>query len=321
MLDWILLLLLTTVGLRAYLRIAPTLNIIDRPNDRSLHVTPTVVGAGAVPMLLLVGVIALLSGIPNAFAIASLLLGLVLIGLWDDREGISTGIRLICYVGAGLALSGMLAKTLSVEWLAIFFVGMAVAWCVNLVNFMDGIDGFVTVHAICTASGLGLAASFHPSAILADDLVMLCSALIACFVPLMWLNWPPARVFMGDAGAVPLGFFLALLGMLATDAHVSLGYVWLILMMPLLVDTGMTLLMRLSSGHPPHIAHCDHAYQRLASRAGSSLPVVMGLLAMHVLWLFPLAVTAVTTELFPALLVFLSAIPALILVVYTRGRH
>ena len=126
---------------------------------------------------------------------------------------------------------------------------------------------------------------------------------------------------MGDAGAVPLGFFLALLGMLATDAHVSLGYVWLILMMPLLVDTGMTLLIRLSSGHLPHIAHCDHAYQRLASRAGSSLPVVMGLLAMHVLWLFPLAITAVTTELLPALLVFLSAIPSLILVVYTRGRH
>ena len=74
MLEWILLLLLTTAGLRGYLRIAPTLNLIDRPNDRSLHVTPTVVGAGAVPMLLLVGVIALLSGIPNAFAIASLLL-------------------------------------------------------------------------------------------------------------------------------------------------------------------------------------------------------------------------------------------------------
>ena len=69
----------------------------------------------------------------------------------------------------------------------------------------------------------------------------------------------------------------------------------------------------------PHVAHRDHAYQRLALRAGSPMPVTLGLLAMHV-WLFPLAVTAVTTALFPLLLVLLSAIPSVFLVVYARGR-
>lgn len=319
-LDWILLLLLAAAGLRCYLRIAPALNLIDHPNERSLHATPTVVGAGVVPMLTLVGVIALNSDLPSAFAVAALMLGLVLIGLWDDRVGIAPGLRLICYVIAGLAVSSMMVNAESAEWLLILVVGVAVAWCINLVNFMDGIDGLVTVHAICIAVTLGLTATFHPSEILADDLVMLCWALIACFAPLMWLNWPPARVFMGDAGAVPLGFFLALLGMLAAVAHVSLGYVWLICMMPLLVDTGTTLLMRSWVGHAPHVAHRDHAYQRLALSAGSTLPVVLGLLAMHLLWLFPLAVTAVITDLFPALLVFLSAIPSVILVVYARGR-
>lgn len=319
-LEWWLLMGLTVGGLLVYVRIAPSLNLIDYPNHRSSHNSPTIVGAGAVPMLLMVVVISSFSGLPSATAIASLLLGLILVGLWDDWKGISSVIRLLCYVAAGLVLADLLNGAIHQQWFVWVIMGLAVAWCVNLVNFMDGIDGLVTVHGICTAVGLGLTATFHPSSLMVDDLVMLCAALVACLMPMMWWNWPPARVFMGDAGAVPLGFTLALLGLLSANVDRSLGYVWLILMMPLLVDTGVTLLIRLATGNAPHIAHRDHAYQRLATRTGSPLPVTLGLLAMHVVWLFPLAVTVVTTELFPALLVFLSAIPSLIVVAYTRRR-
>ena len=320
MLNWLLLLVMSTLGLLVYLRLAPKLKLVDEPNDRSLHHSPTVVGAGAVPMLLLAWVFSLSSAVPHANVIASLLLGLVVIGLWDDWGGVSSSLRLICYVAAGLVSSALMHTGADAHWWLIVITGLAVAWCINLVNFMDGVDGLVTVHVLCTAVGLGLVAAFHPSVVASRDLLMLCAALVACFAPLLWLNWPPARVFMGDAGAVPLGFFLAVLGMLAVDTHASLGYVWLILMMPLLVDTGITLLIRLSTGHAPHVAHRDHAYQRLALRAGSPMPVTLGLLAMHAVWLFPLAVTAVTTALFPLLLVLLSAIPSVFLVVYARGR-
>ena len=320
MLNWLLLLVMSTLGLLVYLRLAPKLKLVDEPNHRSLHHAPTVVGAGAVPMLLLAWVFSLSSAMPHTNVIAFLLLGLVLIGLWDDWRGVASSLRLGCYVAAGLVLSALLHAGADAQWWSIVITGLAVAWCINLVNFMDGVDGLVTVHVLCTAAGLGLIAAFHPSVVVSRDLLMLCAALVACFAPLLWLNWPPAKVFMGDAGAVPLGFFLAVLGMLAVDAHRSLGYAWLILMMPLLVDTGITLLIRLLTGHAPHIAHRDHAYQRLALRAGSPMPVTLGLLAMHVVWLFPRAVTAVTTALFPLLLVLLSAIPSVFLVVYARGR-
>ena len=320
MLNWLLLLVMSTLGLLVYLRLAPKLKLVDEPNHRSLHHAPTVVGAGAVPMLLLAWVFSLSSAMPHTNVIAFLLLGLVLIGLWDDWRGVASSLRLGCYVAAGLVLSALLHAGADAQWWSIVITGLAVAWCINLVNFMDGVDGLVTVHVLCMAAGLGLVAAFHPSVVVSRDLLMLCAALVACFAPLLWLNWPPAKVFMGDAGAVPLGFFLAVLGMLAVDAHRSLGYVWLILMMPLLVDTGITLLIRLLTGHAPHVAHRDHAYQRLALRAGSPMPVTLGLLAMHVVWLFPLAVTAVTTALFPLLLVLLSAIPSVFLVVYARGR-
>ena len=60
MLNWLLLLVTSTLGLLAYIRLARKLKLIDEPNDRSLHHAPTVVGAGAVPMLLVVWVIMIL---------------------------------------------------------------------------------------------------------------------------------------------------------------------------------------------------------------------------------------------------------------------
>jgi Fuc2NAc and GlcNAc transferase len=91
-------------------------------------------------------------------------------------------------------------------------------------------------------------------------------------------------------------------------------------MMPFLVDTGFTLCIRVLAGEPPHIAHRDHAYQRLIVRAGSSLPITLGLLGMQVIWQFPLAVTAINSTVFPPLLVLLSAIPSVAAVVCARLR-
>ena len=147
MLNWLLLLVTSTLGLLAYIRLARKLKLIDEPNDRSLHHAPTVVGAGAVPMLLLAWVFSLSSAMPHANVIAFLLLALVGIGLWDDWRGVSSSLRLGCYVAAGLTLSALLhTGTRMLQWWSIVITGLAVAWCINLVNFMDGVDGLVTVQ-------------------------------------------------------------------------------------------------------------------------------------------------------------------------------
>ena len=110
------------------------------------------------------------------------------------------------------------------------------------------------------------------------------------------------------------------MGLMAFLTDFSVGLAWLILMMPFLVDTGFTLCIRALSGEPPHVAHRDHAYQRLSLQLGSPLPITLGLLGMQVMWQFPLAVTAVSSALFPPLLVLLSAIPAVAAVVSARLR-
>ena len=310
--------LLVSLGLWAFVRVAPRWGLVDQPNSRSLHTTPTVVSGGIVPMLVLVVGLHTTMTVPGATTISLMTLALTAIGLLDDRQGLPSGVRFLCYLAAGLTLCWLLPPAGSLSIVVLAMAGVAVAWCINLVNFMDGADGLATTQALCVAMGLGLIATFGtvPNA----ELAWLSAMLFACCAPLLWFNWPPARLFMGDAGAIPLGFLLALMGLLAFLTDLSVGLAWLILMMPFLVDSGVTLCIRALSGERLHVAHRDHAYQRLSLLTGGALPVTLGLLAMQVIWQFPLAVTAVNSTVFPPLLVLLSAIPSVAAVVYARLR-
>ena len=309
---------LVSLGLWAFVRVAPHWGLVDQPSSRSLHTTPTVVSGGIAPMLVLAVGLYTTMDFPGSQAVALMTLALTAIGLLDDRRGLPSGVRFLCYLAAGLLLCWLLLSAGSVSIALLAIAGVAVAWCINLVNFMDGADGLVSTHALSVAMGMGLIATF--GTVPNTQLAWLSAMLFACWAPLLWFNWPPARLFMGDAGAIPLGFVLALMGLMAFLTDLSVGLAWLILMMPFLVDTGCTLSIRVLAGEPPHIAHRDHAYQRLIVRAGSSLPITLGLLALQVIWQFPLAVTAGNSTVFPPLLVLLSAIPSVAAVVYARLR-
>ena len=309
---------LVSLGLWAFVHVAPHWGLVDQPRSRSLHTTPTVVSGGIAPMLVLAAGFYTTMDFPGTQAVALMTLVLTVIGLLDDRCGLPSGLRLLCYLAAGLLLCWHLLSAGPVSIALLAMAGVAVAWCINLVNFMDGADGLVSTQALCMAMGMGLIATF--GTVPNTQLAWLSAMLFACWAPMLWFNWPPARLFMGDAGAIPLGFVLALMGLMGLLTDLSVGLAWLILMMPFLVDTGFTLCIRVLAGEPPHIAHRDHAYQRLILRAGSSLPITLGLLGMQVIWQFPLAVMVVNSTLFPPLLVLLSAIPSVAAVVYTRLR-
>ena len=309
---------LVSLGLWAFVHVAPHWGLVDQPSSRSLHTTPTVVSGGIAPMLVLAAGLYTTMDFPGTQAVALMTLVLTAIGLLDDRRGLPSGVRFLCYLATGLLLCWLLLPAGSASITLLVMAGVAVAWCINLVNFMDGADGLAATQALCVAMGMGLIATFGtvPNA----QLAWLSAMLFACWAPLLWFNWPPARLFMGDAGAIPLGFVLALMGLMALLTDLSMGLAWLILMMPFLVDTGFTLCIRILAGEPPHIAHREHAYQRLIAQVGSPLPITLGLLGMQVIWQFPLAVTVVNSTVFPSLLVLLSAIPSVAAVVYARLR-
>ncbi len=305
-------------------RLAPALGLLDEPNARSLHDQPVVVGGG-VAFALSVTLALYVTPTPTVLDYPVALVGLLLcaLGMLDDRFELPSLPRLLAYFLAAVWLVNQV--DLLLDWhstFALIAIAIAVTWHINLFNFMDGADGLAVTQALMVSVGLALISSFSQTL---DSAATPHSSLAwggwiftAALLPFAVRNWPPARVFMGDSGAVFLGFILAAFGMAAFRQDARLGAAWAILMAPFITDATATLLLRLSRGLPPHVAHSDHLYQRLARRMQSPLPVVLGLMAMHMLWQFPLACWVVMGEYSPWIAVILSPVITLGLLAYER---
>ena len=306
-------------GVWRFLRIAPSLGLIDRPNERSQHSHATPVGAGVVSAI--VFALGLWLWVPSPAGMtpslglyALLVVGVALLGLLDDRLNLPSLPRLLAYLMAcgAVVYLGLPGASLGVVlMLTLFFT-----WHVNAYNFMDGIDGLASTQALVVASGLGIVSYY--SNLTSPVLPWICVLLVAALLPLWVINWPPARVFMGDSGAISVALALVIIAILALRESLSLLAIWWILMAPFLTDATVTLLIRLVQGNMPHIAHREHAYQRLARRTGSALTVTLGLLVMHLIWQFPLAVAAFTNPEVIWIPVILAPIPSLAVVARMR---
>lgn len=207
--------LLLTAVLRQY---ALRRSIIDIPNARSSHTVPTPRGGGVAIVLtfaLSLLVLALLQLVSIAESVALLGSGLLIavIGFMDDHGHIAARWRLLGhFIAAAWALfwmQGLPAITffgfsLSLGWLGHLLGAFYLVWMLNLYNFMDGIDGIASLEAICACGGLSLIyfLSGHEALIWAPLLLAM------AVVGFLYWNFPPARIFMGDAGSGFLGIVL-----------------------------------------------------------------------------------------------------------------
>jgi len=109
----------------------------------------------------------------------------------------------------------------------------------------------------------------------------------------MLLNWPPAKIFMGDVGSVYLAFMLLSFGLLSIRTvmvSVPMGLsMWAILGATFATDATITLITRILTSEKWHLAHRSHLYQRLSRKLGSHRPVTLIYLAVNLFWLLPLA--------------------------------
>jgi UDP-N-acetylmuramyl pentapeptide phosphotransferase/UDP-N-acetylglucosamine-1-phosphate transferase len=135
----------------------------------------------------------------------------------------------------------------------------AVAWMINLYNFMDGADGLAGGMAAIGFCAYAGAAGLAGNTLLA--VMSLCVA--AAAAAFLVFNFPPARIFMGDSGSIPLGFLAAALGLLGwRDGSWPLWFP-LIVFAPFVVDASVTLARRALRGERFWQAHRSHYYQRL----------------------------------------------------------
>ncbi|MEM1112153.1 MAG: glycosyltransferase family 4 protein [Pseudomonadota bacterium] len=300
----------------AYLHLARRWHIVDQPNTRSSHEQPTPHGGGTPLMLsFTLGVIVysflykLLSPI-YAFTLAAAI-GLCLIGVIDDIRGLSARFRLAAYAVACALFVSLLPPPLPLLtglWtpLASALIFIALLWLVNLYNFMDGIDGIAAIQCFVACCSAALLTWWRSGE---DTYAMVCLLLAASHLGFLLWNFPPARLFLGDAGSVPTGFLLGALALIGEASGSLPAACWIILLAAFLVDATWTLLRRMLHGERFMEAHRSHGYQRLALHWGGHLPVDLLLLAINGLWLFPLAALTAAFPQWQWLLVILAFLP------------
>lgn len=251
-------------GAIAVLRHSPwAARLADRPNERSLHVEPTprIGGLGAAAGVMPFAAWAA-AGAPALGVILACAVALLFISLADDFRPLPIEVRLPAHASA--AIVAILASA-SPEapwpwgWAGAVAATLAIVWATNLYNFMDGADGL--------AGGMGTigfgAMAWAAAGAGLGSLAVCCAAIASACVGFLVHNAPPARVFMGDCGAIPLGFLAGALGLHGTLAGAWPAWFVPLVFSPFVVDATVTLLLRLARREPFWRAHRGHGYQRL----------------------------------------------------------
>lgn len=257
---------------------------LDPLERRRLHVVATPRGGGV--GIALAAVLALLGAAlypqptdPGVHRTDSWLalagvLAAALAGAWEDRHGLAARWRLLLHLLAAALLIAAVLPSAPWWWQLLLLVG--VAGLINLVNFMDGANGLVGLQAL--VCGLGFA-------VLGLPLGMPLAGAALGFLP---LNFPRARVFLGDVGSYVVGAWIALLCLQFAwpqpDARFAL-LAWMGLA-PLLLDACWTLLTRVLRGRRWYSAHREHLYQWVVRTGWAHWQVSLVYAALAaVLWL------------------------------------
>ena len=288
---------LLTLSLRTY---ALKHNIIDNPNGRSSHSVPTPRGGGVavvICFLLFTGFGLLNNVIPFSVGGGVILAGLIvaIVGFIDDHNHIPAGWRLLAHFSAagvllwvtnGLPELAVFGYTVSWGAAGYLLGALYLVWLLNLYNFMDGIDGLAGLEAVTVCLFASLL-SFMTGAPVYVWLLPL--VLGVASLGFLLLNFPPAKIFMGDAGSGFLGLMIGGLSLLAAQQQAHLLWVWLILLGVFIVDATITLSRRLASGHKPYEAHRTHAYQYASRQHASHKRVTLSVFVINTCWLLPMA--------------------------------
>jgi UDP-N-acetylmuramyl pentapeptide phosphotransferase/UDP-N-acetylglucosamine-1-phosphate transferase len=284
--------MLATGMLAAFLRRRA---ILDHPNERSSHRTPTPRGGGlaVVPITLVAWIAGAGPAIPTGLIV-------ILAGAWalavlswvDDLRSLPAALRLavqavvVAISVHWVSAQGPVFQGLLPAWLDTVAATVLWLWFLNLFNFMDGIDGIAGVETVAIGGGLAAFALFAGEG---PSTAWFGATLAAAAGGFLVWNWHPARIFLGDVGSVPVGYLLGfLLLSLATQ-----GYWAPALILPgyYLADATITLIRRTLRGERIWQAHAQHFYQRAVQDGLSHAQVSLAILAADLV-LIGLAMTA-----------------------------
>jgi len=242
---------------------------LDKPNIRSSH-AKIIPRCGGLPIffILLVGYWCFFRS--TDFKVIGYLWGAILIfivGVIDDLVSMSGKPKI-----AGMVLCSLipLLFCLKLDYLGIIGNNQSILYVlsfiwiygfINAFNFMDGIDGLIGGTSIIGAFFIMVVAFMIGDVLVAGIASLLLSACIGFMV----FNYPPAKIFLGDAGSMFLGYNFAVLGIMLTNNSVNAIpiYVVIFIFAPIIYDSMVTFIRRGLQGKNVIEAHREHLYQRL----------------------------------------------------------
>jgi Fuc2NAc and GlcNAc transferase len=273
-------------------------HLIDTPNERSSHTTPTPRGGGiavAISSTALLLICSLSTPTINTelIFIALTCATLSILGYIDDHKPLSRRLRFGVTLAAFATSLAILPQpkltfgniTLINPWILYPLLLISCTWILNLFNFMDGIDGIAAIKSITILIGASLILLGHSESQSAQLLLLLCAPALG----FLYWNFPPAKIFLGDSGSYFWGGLLALLAIYTSTQTPLNLWCWAILLGTFITDSTWTLITRILTKQPWNSPHRSHAYQILSRRLNSHRTISLGTGIITLVWLAPWA--------------------------------
>jgi UDP-N-acetylmuramyl pentapeptide phosphotransferase/UDP-N-acetylglucosamine-1-phosphate transferase len=293
--------------------------ILDRPNARSSHVTPTPRGGGIAVIGVVLPAWALIAALsserPATMAVVLAgALGLALLSWGDDRGGLPVALRLAAQAVTVVVVLSMTPARWNLfggvlpAWADLAAIALAWIWFINLFNFMDGIDGIAGGEVASIGIGVAIVAAV---AGLDWPIMAKAIALAGAAIGFLFWNWHPARIFLGDVGSVPLGYLLGWLLLELAQA----GQIVAAIILPLyfLADATITLIRRALRRERIWEAHRGHFYQRAVAAGLDHAQVTKRVLAANAVLVLAAALAVVASP-------WLALVPAAMAVFLLLGN-
>lgn len=255
------------------IKISKNMNIMDIPNERSVHKKPTpLLGGIAIFISFLFGFI--LFGNQNPLMISILIASflILLLGIFDDIKPIKARYKFVIHIlvalivvfygGLKLTHVDIFSLSLNFKWMSPYITILIIVGIINAVNLIDGLDGlcagissiyFLTIGVIALIlnkfNGLDIILSF---------------IMLGATLGFLVFNYPPAKIFMGDTGSTFLGLMISVIMLLGfkTVTLTSLLIPLVLLILPI-TDTLFAIIRRALNKKPIGQADKEHIHHQL----------------------------------------------------------
>ncbi len=267
-------------------RSLPSFGIVDVPDQRRAHNKITPRGGGlAIMLAIVIGLISyeyfITSSLIYSAKIVPLLIILSVVSFLDDLIAIPVYIRLIthftCSIIAVLYLSPALLFHNTLPYYVDFLISVLVlATCINIYNFLDGIDGISCAESIHLSITMLILCYLRPNEIInANMLIALNIMILASSLSFLIFNWHPAKIFLGDIGSIGLGFTLGLCLLTISASSTDLFISSFIASLYYIADGLITLFIRIANKEKIWQPHLKHFFQQAVKNGMNHQQIVL----------------------------------------------